>query len=61
VFESDLSDEVASGSDDEKKIRAAEQRALRKKKNARIAKSGRKLNIFVCFSCLVALPVLYFL
>ena len=35
-----LSDEVASGSDDEKKIRAAEHRALRKKKNARIAKSG---------------------
>ncbi|KAL9960191.1 hypothetical protein ACROYT_G033610 [Oculina patagonica] len=34
-----LSDEVASGSEDEKKIRAAEQRALRKKKNARIAKS----------------------
>jgi len=29
-----LSDEVASGSDDKKKIRVAEQRALRKKKNA---------------------------
>ena len=38
-----LSDEVASVSDDEKKIRAAEQRALKKKKNARIAKSGQKL------------------
>ncbi|KAL9958766.1 hypothetical protein ACROYT_G035824 [Oculina patagonica] len=34
-----VSDEVASGSEDEKKIRAAEQRALRKKKNARTAKS----------------------
>ena len=40
-----LSDEVASGSEDEKKIRAAEQRALRKKKNARSAKSGQKLSI----------------
>ena len=29
-----LSDEVASGSGDEKRIRVAEQRALRKKKNA---------------------------
>ena len=44
-----LSDEVASGSEDEKKIRAAEQRALKKKKNARIAKSGQKLSIFICF------------
>ena len=43
------SDEVASGSDDEKKIRAAEQRALRKKKNARIAKSEQKLSIFCLF------------
>ena len=42
-----LSDEVASGSEDEKKILAAEQRALRKKKNARIAKSGQKLSIFI--------------
>ena len=40
-----LSDKVASGSEDGKKIRAAEQRALRKKKNARSAKSGQKLSI----------------
>ena len=50
-----LSDEVASGSEDEKKIRAAEQRALRKKKNARSAKSGQKLSIlsviFIRFLC----------
>ena len=50
-----LSDEVASGSEDEKKISAAEQRALRKKKNARSAKSGQKLSIlsviFICFLC----------
>ena len=44
-----LSDEVASGSEDGKKIRAAEQRALRKKKNARIAKSGQKLSISICY------------
>lgn len=44
-----LSDEVASGSGDEKKIRAARQRALRKKKNASIAKSGQKLSIFCLF------------
>ncbi|CAH3179882.1 unnamed protein product, partial [Porites lobata] len=41
-----LSDEVASGFEDGKKIRAAEQRALRKKKNARCAKSGQKLRGF---------------
>ena len=50
-----LSDEVASGSEDGKKIRAAEQRALRKKKNARSAKSGQKLSIlsvtFIRFLC----------
>ena len=50
-----LSDEVASGSEDRKKIRAAEHRALRKKKNARIAKSGQKLSIssvtFIRFLC----------
>ena len=56
-----LSDEVASGSEDEKKIRAAEQRALRKKKNARIAKSGQKLSIFICYFHSSSLPVLYFL
>ena len=56
-----LSDEVASGSEDEKKIRAAEQRALRKKKNARIAKSGQKLSIFICYFHSFPLPVLYFL
>ena len=56
-----LSDEVASGSEDEKKIRAAEQRALRKKKNARIAKSGQKLNTFICYFHSFPLPVLYFL
>jgi len=54
-----LSDEVASGSEDEKKIRAAEQRALKKKKNARVAKSGKKLSIFSLF--FLALPVLYYL
>ena len=42
-----VSDEVASGSEDEKKIRAAERRALRKK-NARIAKPGQKLSILIC-------------
>ena len=50
-----LYDEVASGSEDDKKIRAAEHRALRKKKNARIAKSGQKLSIlsvtFIRFLC----------
>ena len=56
-----LSDEVASGSEDEKKIRAAELRALRKKKNARIAKSGQKLSIFICYFHSSSLPVLYFL
>ena len=56
-----LSDEVASGSEDEKKIRAAEQRALRKKKNARIAKSGQKLSIFNCYFYSCPLPVFYFL
>lgn len=40
-----LSDEIASESEDEKKIRAAEQRALRKKNNARSANSGQKLSI----------------
>ena len=40
-----LSNEVAFGSEDGKKIRAAEQRALRKKKNARCARSGQKLSI----------------
>jgi len=40
-----LSDEVASGSEDEKKIPAAEQRALKKKKNARLAKSEKKLSM----------------
>ena len=55
-----LSDEVASGSEDEKKIRAAEQRALRKKKNARSAKSGQKLSI-LCYFYSFPLPVLYFL
>jgi len=54
-----LSDEVASGSEDEKKIRAAEQRALKKKKSARVAKSGQKLSIFSLF--FLALPVLYYL
>ena len=50
-----LSDEVASGSEDVKKIRAAEQRVLRKKKNGHSAKSGQKLSIlsviFICFLC----------
>ena len=50
-----ISDEVASGSEDEKKIRAAEQRAFRKKKNARSANSGQKLSIlsviFIRFLC----------
>ena len=50
-----LSDEVASESEDEKEIRAAEQRAPRKKKNARSAKSGQKLSIlsvtFIRFFC----------
>ena len=50
-----LSDEVASGSEDVKKIRTAEQRALRKKKNTRSAKSGQKLSIlsviFIRFLC----------
>jgi len=55
-----LSDEVASGSEDEKKIHAAE-RALRKKKNARIAKLGQKLSIFICYFLSFPLPVLYFL
>jgi uncharacterized protein YdaU (DUF1376 family) len=36
-----LSEIVASDSEDEKKIRAAEQRALKKKKNARIARQDR--------------------
>ena len=56
-----LSDEVASGSEDEKKIRAAEQRALRKKKNVHIAKSGQKLSIFICYFYSCPLSVLYFL
>ena len=56
-----LSDEVASGSEDEKKIRAAEQRALRKKKNARIAKSRQTLSIFICYFHSFPLPGLYFL
>ena len=44
-----LFDEVTSGSDNEKKIQAAEQKALRKKKNALIAKSGQKLSICLFF------------
>ena len=56
-----LSDEVASGSEDEKKIRAAEQKALRKKKYARIVKSGHKLSIFICYFYSFPLPALYFL
>ena len=56
-----LSDEVASGSEDGKKIRAAEQRALRKKKNARSAKSGQKLSILSVIFIRFPLPVLYFL
>ena len=50
-----LSDEVASGSEDEKKIHTAEQRALRKKTNARSAMSEQKLSIlfvtFIRFFC----------
>ncbi|CAH3172732.1 unnamed protein product, partial [Porites lobata] len=49
-----LSDEVASGSEDEKKIHAAEQRALRNKKNARSAKSGQKLKTSSGFSSAVS-------
>ena len=54
-----LSDEVASGSEDEKKIRAANQRALKKKKNSQIQKSGQKLSIFVVrfFVCTNCFPV----
>jgi len=52
-----LSDEVASASEDEKKIRSAEQRALKKKKNAQVAKSRQKLSIFALF--FLALPILY--
>ena len=55
VVDEYLSDEVASGSEDEKKIRTAEQRALRKKTNARSAMSGQKLSIlfvtFIRFFC----------
>ena len=43
-----LSDEVASGSDDVKKIRTAEQRAFEnEEKYTRVAKSGQNLSIFL--------------
>ena len=46
-----LSDEVASGSDDVKKIRTAEQRAFEnEEKYTRVAKSGQNLSIFLCSS-----------
>ena len=51
-------------SDDENQIRAAEQRALKEKKNAFNAKSGQKLSIFVCcdiFLLFFALPGLRYL
>ena len=50
-------DEVALRSEDEKRIRATGQRALKKKKMSRVAKSGQKLSIFSLFFS--ALPVLY--
>ena len=51
-----LSDEVASGSEDKKKIRAAEQRVLRKKKNV-----GTEGEYLICYFYSFLLPVLRFL
>lgn len=53
-----LSVEVALGYEYKKRIRTAEQRALKKKKNSQVAKPRQKLSIFLLLS---ALPVLNYL